>query len=313
MTGLVKIESKVTKKAMANQAELLHKWIQFAQVKPSSVKAYTKGVRNFFAFVSAQGVSNVSRETFLSYRENLGAKYKAATANLYLTATKLFVTFLYQEGILSVNVAERIKNFKVAEQHSKDALTAKTTKKIIAAFDTTTLKGKRDSAIYALMTTCGLRCVEVRRANIADLVDRGEKVFLQVQGKGRDDKAECVEVPAGVLKRINLYLEARGADDTDAPLFASVSNRNYGGRLATNSISRIIKEIFRANGIDSPRITAHSLRHTCANTMILEGADLRRVQEVLRHKNITVTQRYLHELDRYNNGGECLCAAAFGL
>ena len=151
------------------------------------------------------------------------------------------------------------------------------------------------------------------RANVGDLVTRGEKIFLQVQGKGRDDKAECVEVPAPVMNLINMYLADRAGVVDDAPLFASVSHRNFGGRLTTTSISRIIKETLRNNGINSSRITAHSLRHTCANTMILNGVDLRRVQEVLRHKNITVTQRYLHELDRYNNGGENICAAAFGL
>ena len=108
------------------------------------------------------------------------------------------------------------------------------------------------------------------------------------------------------------YLNLRGVVADDAPLFASVSRRNFGGRLTTNSISRLVKGIFRQNGIDSEKITAHSLRHTCANTMITNGVELRRVQEVLRHRNITVTQRYLHELDRYNNGGESVVAAAFG-
>lgn len=314
MTGLIKAESKITKVAVDNQIDLVAKWITFAQVKPASVRAYTKGVKNFFAFLKANAISNITREVLTSYREYLGGKYKAASANLYLTATKLFVGFLYQEGVIATNVAERIKNFKVSEQHAKDALSAQTTKKIIGGFDTSSIKGKRDKAIVALMVTAGLRCCEVVRANVGDLVNRGEKVFLQVQGKGRDDKAECVEVPAPVMNLIKAYLDARGnklADD--APLFASLSRRNFGGRLTTTSISRIIKSTLRANGIDSPRLTAHSLRHTAATTMILNGVDLRRVQEVLRHKSIGVTERYLHELDRYNNGGESICAAAFGL
>lgn len=313
MTGVIRAESKVTKAEAVNQADLVAKWIAFAQVKPASVRAYTKGVKNFFAFLKTNAISNITREVLTSYREYLGGKYKAASANLYLTATKLFVGFLYQEGVIATNVAERIKNFKVSEQHAKDALSAQMTKQIIGGFDTSTLKGKRDKAIYTLMTTCGLRCVEVMRANVGDLVNRGDKVFLQVQGKGRDDKNECVEVPAPVMNLLNMYLVDRAGVSDDAPLFASVSHRNFGGRLTTTSISRIIKTTLRANGINSSRITAHSLRHTCANTMILNGVDLRRVQEVLRHKNITVTQRYLHELDRYNNGGESICAAAFGL
>ena len=313
MTGLVVSESKVTSMPMANSADLIQRWVAFAQVKPASVKAYTKGAKNFLGYMKVNGISNITREVLISYRAFLGEKYKAASANLYLTATKLFVTFLYQEKIIGVDAAQHVKGFKVSEQHAKDALSAETTKKIIGGFDTSTLKGKRDAAIYAAMTTCGLRCVEVMRANVADMVNRGEKIFLYVQGKGRDDKAECVEIPRGVYNLINGYLAERGKVGSDAPLFASVSHRNFGGRLTTTSISRIIKGIFRANGIDSPRVTAHSLRHTCATVMIEAGHPLRQVQEVMRHKNITVTQRYLHELDRFTNGGESICAAAFGL
>lgn len=310
MTDLIATERKVTK---ASSADLIQRWVLFAQVKPASVKAYTKGAKNFLGYMKANGISNINREVLISYRAFLGEKYKAASANLYLTATKLFVTFLYQEGKIVVDAAQHVKGFKVSEQHAKDALSAETTKKIIGNFDTSTLKGKRNAAIYATMTTCALRCVEVMRANIADMVKRGEKIFLYVQGKGRDDKTECVEIPRGVYNLIKSYICERGEVGNEEPLFASVSHRNYGGRLTTTSISRIIKGIFRANGIDSPRITAHSLRHTAATTMIQAGHPLRQVQEVLRHKNISVTQRYLHELDRFSNGGESLCAAAFGL
>lgn len=334
MTELIAVEagrSKVTTTKAADWAAFVEGWIKFAQVKPVSVNSYMKGVKNFFAFLKANGISDITRDTLLSYREYLGAKYKAATANLYLTATKLFVGYLYQLGIIPVDVTDRIKNFKVSEQHAKNALSVKATKEIMSSFNVAIaesandsdlsakkraakiFKLDRDKAIYAVMTCCGLRCVEVMRANKGDLVDDGVKVFLYVQGKGRDDKKECVEVPAGVMELINKYLAGRGGVADDEPLFASVSRRNFGGRLTTNSISRLVKGIFRQNGIDSEKVTAHSLRHTCANTMITNGVELRRVQEVLRHKNITVTQRYLHELDRYNNGGEVICAAAFGL
>lgn len=313
MAGLVAVESKVMTTATQNYGALFAKWLEFAQVKPASVASYTKGVKNFFAFVQAAGVSEINRDVLLSYREHLGATYRAATANLYLTATKLFVSFLHQEGVIATDVADRIKNFKVSEEHAKDALSAETTRKIIASFDVSTLRGKRDAAIYTTMTSCGLRCVEVARANVGDIVPRGEKFFLQVQGKGRDDKRECVELPPGVYKLIRNYLDERGKLSADMPLFASVSHRNNAERLTTNSISRLIKGILRANGIDSERVTAHSLRHTCANTMITNGVELRRVQEVLRHKSVRVTERYLHELDRYNNGGESVAAKAFGL
>ena len=74
-----------------------------------------------------------------------------------------------------------------------------------------------------------------------------------------------------------------------------------------------MKGAMKAAGYDSKRLTAHSLRHTDATTALQKGASLRDVQQVLRHTSITVTQVYLHELDRLNNNAEDLNAAAFGL
>ena len=309
--------------ARADYDELITRWVAFAQVKPTSVRSYTKGVRNFFAFAAAQNLHGITRDALLAYRANLAAlvaegKYKPSTANLYLVATRLFTQFLYSEGILPVNPAEHLKGLKVERGHAKDPLSTDATRKIIGSFDTSTLKGIRDRAMYTLMTTCGCRCVEVARANVEDIVDRRGKTFFYLQGKGRDDRTECVEVPSPVLKMIRAYLDAReqaaGASlSPSSPLFASVSNRNKGGRLSTTSISRVIKTAFRANGFDSPRLTAHSLRHTAATTMIEHGVSLRQVQECLRHKSLCVTQVYLDELDRFNNNAECVAAAAFGL
>lgn len=318
MAALIKAESKVINKSAASYEGLIERWVKFAQVKPASIVGYTKGVKNFLSFLQAQGIFEITRETLLSYREFLGVKreakeYKATTCNLYLTATKLFCSFLHQEGIIPVNVSEHIKTFKTDETHAKDALDAATVAKIAASFDTSTLKGKRDAALFAVMVSCGTRCVEISRADVGDMVPRRGKVFLYLLGKGRDDKRECVELPPGVCKLIQAYLAERGNVDKTAPLFASTSHRNTEKRITTNSISRLIKGILRDNKLDDERLTAHSLRHTCAQEILeATGKDLRRVQEVLRHRSVRVTERYLHDQDRYNNGGECLAAKAFG-
>lgn len=296
-----------------NHFDLVEKWIAFAQVKPSSVKAYRKGIRRLAEYVNANGIANLSRENLVEYREMLAKKYSPATANLYLTSAKLFLAFLQQEGVLSVNPAEHLKGLKVIAGHKKDSLSVQDTKKILSTFDTSTLKGKRDKAMYALMTTAGLRTIEVARANVGDIVQRSGKFFLYVMGKGRNEKSECVQITEGVYKMIREYLSERGNIADDSALFASVSKRNYGGAMTTTSISRIIKTALRGAGYNSRRLTAHSLRHTAATTMLLSGAAIRQVQQVLRHKNIAVTEIYLHDLDRLNNNAEMLAAAAFGI
>lgn len=296
-----------------NHFDLVEKWIAFAQVKPSSVKSYRKGIRRLAEYVNSNGIAKISRENLVEYREMLAKKYSPSTANLYLTSAKLFLAFLQQEGVIGVNPAEHLKGLKVVAGHKKDALSVDDTKKIISTFDTSTLKGKRDKALYALMTTAGLRTIEIARANVGDMVQRGGRMYLYVQGKGRNEKAESVMITDGVYKLIQEYLAARENISDDSALFASVSRRNFGGRLTTTSISRIIKSALRGAGYNSRRLTAHSLRHTAATTMLLNGAAIRQVQQVLRHKNVAVTEIYLHDLDRLTNNAEMLAAAAFGI
>ena len=294
-----------------NYFNLVERWIAYAQVSKSSVKSYKKGIRRLMEYCAKQGITTPSRDFIIQYREYLQGKYAPATANLYLTAAKLFFSFLQVEGFITVNPAERVKGLKIRAGHKKDALTADATKKILATFDSSTLQGKRDKAIFALMVTAGLRTIEVARANVGDIIDQDGKYFLLVQGKGHKEKDAMVKISDGVYNLIQDYLLLRA--DEKENLFGSVSKRNYSGRLTTTSISRIVKGAMKAAGYDSKRLTAHSLRHTAATTALQKGASLRDVQQVLRHTSITVTQVYLHELDRLNNNAEDLNAAAFGL
>ena len=287
-------------------------WIQFAQVSTSSRLAYQKGIKRFKEYCTDNRISTPTRADLILYREFLGMKYQATTANLYLTAAKLFFDFLYVEGYIEKNPCERLKGFKVSSEHKKSALSVEMTKTVMKHFNTSTLAGLRDKAIYALMTACGLRCIEVVRANISDLEQINGVYRLHVQGKGHTQKDNAVNVPAGVVKLIADYLKRRGAVKADSPLFASISRRNFGGRLSTFSVSRIIKTALRQSNFDSPRLTAHSLRHTCCTVALKNGATLRECQQLLRHVNIAVTTIYLHELNALENQASTLAARAFG-
>ena len=291
---------------------LSDKFLAFAQVKPASVKAYRKGIRNLANFFNLHKITTPTRDSLVAYREYLAGKYAVTTCNLYLTSAKLFFNFLSVEGYLAKNPAEHLKGLKVDNTtHKKDALSSDMVKAILGTFNTSTLQGKRDKAIFALMATAGLRTIEIRRADISDISLRDGKYFLQVQGKGRNDKSESVQIADGVFNLISDYLNSR--TDNAGNLFGSLSRRNYGGRLTTTSISRIVKNALIRAGYNSRRLTAHSLRHTAATVALKAGATLRQVQQVLRHKNIAVTQIYLHDLDRLTNNAESLVARAFGI
>lgn len=155
------------------------------------------------------------------------------------------------------------------------------------------------------MVSAGLRTIEISRANIGDIVQTYNRTFLQVQGKGRADKTERVAISPPVYDLIKKYLELRNDFNNDSPLFESLTRRHTSKRLTPESVSKIIKNAFRAAGFDNPRLTAHSLRHTAATQMLLSGkVSLSQVQQVLRHTNINTTMIYAHDLDRLQNYAE---------
>ncbi len=310
---LAKVEVGTVAGGNFNVADLAARWIQFAQVSASSRKAYGKGIKRLQEYLTANNISNTpARAELLNYREYLGNKYQATTANLYLTSCKLFFQFLATEGYITKNPSEHLKGYKISSEHKKAALSVSMTKAVVSKIDTSTLAGKRNLAMYQLMTCCGLRCIEGVRANVGDFENFGGVIRLHIQGKGRNDKSSSVNVPAGVYQKILEYLKARGNVGKNDPLFASVSNRNFGGRLTTVSVSRIIKSIFRNANFDSPKLTAHSLRHSAATNSLKAGASLLEVQQLLRHQKISTTQIYLEEISALENTASTRAANAFG-
>lgn len=112
---------------------------------------------------------------------------------------------------------------------------------------------------------------------------------------------------------INAYLKERGETSPKASLFCSLAHNYYGKRLPSSTVSHIVKDAMRAAGYDSPRLVAHSLRHTAATTALKSGASLRETQQMLRHKNVAVTQVYHHELSEIENQATNINADKFGI
>ena len=288
---------------------LYARYFQFIDATQKTAETYGRNLRHFVDYINAHGVTQPTRQTVLAYRDELKATKKPATVHAYITAVRLFFAWTAQEGLYP-NIADHVKGAKIDAAPKKDYLTAAQIKAILSQIDTTAEAGKRDYAMLFLMTVCGLRTVEVSRANIEDLRPLAGFTALYVQGKGHEEKADYVKVPAEVEKAIRVYLQSRKEKDGSAPLFGSVSNQNHGERMTTRSISRIAKEAFKAAGYDSERITAHSLRHTAVTLALLAGEDITAVQEFARHKNIATTLIYSHALDKAKNNCAASIAAA---
>lgn len=280
---------------------IVNKYLSFVDVQEKSAETYVKAIRQLSVYLKDNGINNPAREDILKFREYLKQTgHKNTTIQTYIVAIRLFFKWLAQEG-LYLNIADNIKAPKVSREHKKDYLTAKQIKDILTSINADTEQGKRDYALISLLVTCGLRTIEVVRANIEDLQALGDNTVLYIQGKGREDKAEYVKVPLQVEKAIREYLKTRGKTISNEPLFTSLSNNSKDKRMTTRAIRGIVKQIFISAGYDNERITTHSLRHTAVTLSLLAGKDITEVQEFARHKNISTTMIYNHALDKAKN------------
>lgn len=286
------------------RGELVERFIRFAGVNEKSAITYKIALKQLRKYFSSNAIAMPTREDLEIWRDAMIAERKSAsTIQLYLTATKIFFRWLSQEGIYP-NIADHLKSrVKISHDHKKDALTSKQAGKLIRGVEGDSVKSKRDRAIIGLMSSTGVRCIEVCRADVADMVEQFGKTYLLIQGKGRSSKDAKILVPSQVAELIREYLESRGKAEGE-PLFVSTSNHNRGQRLTSHSISKMVKAHLREIGLDSARLTAHSLRHTAATTMIIAGVELTKVQQVLRHVNINTTMIYNNAVERMRNTAE---------
>ena len=312
MTELINIAGTELTTRQTVSADLFKRWITYIDASPKTVATYTRAIKRFFLYLQAAGISQPTRETVVQYREYLKQDHKPTTVQSYLTAVKLFFQWTDQEGLYP-DIANHVKGAKLDTGHKRDYLTSKQAARLLEGIDRSSLKGLRDYAILSLMVTTGLRTVSVIRADIQDIRTVGDDVALFYQGKGHEEKATFVKLAPPVEEAIRAYLKDRGPADKTAPLFASIAHRNSGQRMTTRSISRLAKEHLVNIGLDSDRLTAHSLRHTAATLNLLNGGTIEESKQLLDHASIDTTLIYSHALERAKNKSEIRIAkAVFG-
>lgn len=281
--------------------DLFNQFVIFIDATPNTIRTYRGSLKQWFIYLRQNQIIQPTAETVRQYRDHLQVTgKKATTVKNYIIAVKRFFAWTEEAGLYP-NIAKFIKSGHLSKNFKKDYLTGSQARQILDKIDRSTIKGKRDYAMLVTMLTMGLRTIEVSRADIDDIRTKGNMTVLYVQGKGHDEKDDLIRMPSHVESAIRDYLSVRHANDLSEPLFTSTSNHNANGRMTTRSIRRIAKTAFIAAGFDSPRLTAHSTRHTAATLSLLNGATLQQTQELLRHRNIGTTEIYAHNIDATTN------------
>ena len=222
-----------------------------------------------------------------------------------MAAIRLFFEFCEVSGVYR-NVARHVKSPKLDKGFKRDYLTSTQSRELLSTCDQpdNTEQSLRDKAILSVMLTTGLRTVSIINADFGDIGTVGNCTVLYYLGKGRSDKSVFVKLTEPVERAVRKYLSVRGEVGENDPLFASVSNRHKGGRLTTKSIRRMVKSRLKNIGIDSRRVSAHSLRHTAATLNLIAGGDIQDTCQLLNHADISTTLAYSHNLSRINSKSE---------
>ena len=300
------------------QRTLFDDFIAYIDRGEQTTKTYINNLRQFFTWLQQQGITKPTRQDIINYRQYLTTKCKPSTVKQYLQSVRQFFTWTAAENYYP-NIAANIHAPKVRQDtHKKDALTAAdvltieqsiaqtaaakaaeaadSTKDTAGRIDRATEQGKRLFAMYQLAVTAGLRTIELSRANIKDIDYRNGSACIYVHGKGHSEADQKKPIAPQVYEALQDYIKSRTDNPTqDSPLFVATGNRSGGKRLATTTISTMLKKAMQQAGFDSERITAHSLRHTAGNTVMeLTGDNLFITQQYMRHANPTTTEIYLH-------------------
>lgn len=277
---------------------LLSEFMGYLDAKPTTKETYKRALRQFLLWLNENAIERkaVDKATIVAYKEHLRdwQRLDGQTVGLYLTAVRRLFDFLENRG-LHTNVTKGVKSPKKAVGHKKLHLTGNQAHDLLQAATATTT-GLRDFAILRLMLGCGLRTIEVVRANIGDIRNYQGHVILKVWGKGHDTADNYVLLTPDTQRPIAQYLATRPNAAPTEPLFVSESRQNSGQRLTTRTVSKIAKTALKAIGLDSPEYTAHSLRHTTAVAILKAGGTTEDVQAVLRHANIATSQIYTESI-----------------
>lgn len=288
-------------------SELIDDYIEHLEVEggrsAKTAENYHLYLDRFVEFTGDLKVETITREMVRKYRLWLnryksmdGTELALITQSYHLIALRGFLSYLSSRDIPTLS-PEKIILPKVARKQVT-FLHYDEVERLLDQIPLSDEAGLRDRAIIELLFSSGLRISELINLN-RDHINTKRREFM-VRGKGQKDRP--VFIGKSAAEHVMTYLEAR--TDSLPPLFISYSRNavetNSGDyrRLTARSVQRMLSKYARLAGI-TKHVSPHTLRHSYATDLLMNGADLRSVQSMLGHSNISTTQVYTHVTDEH--------------
>jgi len=265
----------------------------------NTISNYSYDIKYFINYLTEErklsDIQNVDEEAvekyvfFLRNQKNKnGEYYSVKSINRYISTLKSFFKFLLSERIISKNPSEIIESPKTA-RNLPQVLSVREIDSMLSKTDNTDVLGLRDRAIMEVMYASGLRVSEVTSLAISNILS-GEGI-LRIFGKG--SKERIVPIGSSALQYLGKYIEKSRpylkktySDDT-------VFLNHRGRKMSRMAVWNIISKYAKSAGIKKS-LHPHTLRHSFATHLLEGGADIRIIQEMLGHSDISTTQIYTH-------------------
>lgn len=254
---------------------------------------FAEHLRQQHGITEIDGVAPLHVDDYLS---DLQARsYKPASINRNLSAIRQFFKYLVRLRVIGQldNPAVHVENARVRRRTpvyleiDEAATLLLTIRAQSAASETARWLQARDFALFALFLGTGLRVQELAHIDRKEWQTAVENGLLRVVGKG--DKERYIPLVAETVAAVRRYVRLRPADAADPALFVSKQRR----RLTVRQIQNLVRRYTALAGLEKP-ITPHKLRHTYASQLVLSGAPLLEIKELLGHEDLNTTKVYTH-------------------
>ena len=266
----------------------LRKMVLDSVISPHSRRTYAKGLDLLFAFAANRPLT---RALLMEYRTSM-EDLAPSTVNVRLAAVRKMVTEAKRNGLLSAEKAASltdVPNVRQSGTRLGNWLSREQARELLAVPNRSTVKGKRDYAMLAVLVGCALRRRELASLTVEDIQMRENRwVIADLRGKG--GRIRTVAVPVWVKNGINAWQTAAGIEE--GPLFRSIrKGGRVGESLSDWAVWAVVTEAAKEIGIEN--FGAHDLRRTCAKLCRKAGGDLEQIKFLLGHSSIQTTERYL--------------------
>ncbi len=285
--------------------EIFNKYINYLEVEkgasPYTVRNYINDLignykrgaeKGFFQYLKLKRISSVEEvdkhvlRDYISWLMEQGVVKPSIARKL--SAIRSFYRYLMREGTIEINPLEKASSPKL-DRRLPSFLSVEETVRLLEAPDLSTPQGQRDRALLELLYASGLRVSELVSLDLEQMnLSTNE---IRVWGKGSKERMVLMGEPAAQM--LSLYLKQGRPELLGEKKSHAVFINRYGVRLLSRTIQKILEKYTSGANIDK-RVHPHVLRHTFATHLLDGGADLRVVQELLGHAQLTSTQIYTH-------------------